>query len=41
MTEEFPVLSNNSEIRFNIHNPNVMILPPLNKEPLSRLHGGL
>lgn len=39
MTEEFPPMPSN--FRFNIHNPNAMILPPLSKEPLSRLNGGL
>ncbi|MCM1266071.1 MAG: hypothetical protein NC200_07720 [Candidatus Gastranaerophilales bacterium] len=41
MTEEFPIIQTNSRIRFNVHNPNAMILPPLSKEPLSRLNGGL
>lgn len=40
MTEEFPT-DPNSGLRFNIHNPNAMILPPHAKEPLSRLQGGL
>lgn len=38
MTEEFPPMPN---VKFNIHNPNAMILPAHSKEPLSRLQGGL
>lgn len=42
MTEEFkPTSQSNSFLRFSIHNPNVLILPPEAKEPLSRLQGGL
>lgn len=39
MVEEFPPMPSN--FRFNFRNPNSMILPPHNKEPLSRLQGGL
>lgn len=40
MTEEFPA-TQNSPYRFNIHNPNSMILPSGEKEHLANLHGGL
>lgn len=38
MRQEFPPIPG---MRFNIHNPNQLYLPPENKEPLSRLQGGL
>ncbi len=38
MTEEFPEEQN---LKFKIHNPNSMVLPPHAKEPLSKLQGGL
>ena len=38
MRQEFPPISG---MKFNIHNPNQLYLPPENKEPLSRLQGGL
>lgn len=41
MVEEFPANGNNFGFKFRIGNPNSMILPPHNKEPLSRLQGGL
>lgn len=42
MVEEFPLVQNNGfKFRFQINNPNAMILPPHSKEPLSRLQGGL
>lgn len=40
MVEEFAAAPNYG-FKFNIHNPNSMILPPHSKEPLSRLQGGL
>ena len=40
MAEEFPP-EQNYGFKFRLHNPNAMILPPLAKEPLSRLQGGL
>ncbi len=41
MIEEFPPSKNNFGMKFCFHNPNAMIIPPHNKEPLSRLQGGL
>lgn len=42
MVEEFPPDSmGNSMFKFCVHNPNLLILPPHAKEPLSRLQGGL
>lgn len=42
MVEEFPVQPvYNTYIKFSVHNPNSLILPPLSKEPLSRMLGGL
>lgn len=41
MIEEFPPEQNSFGMRFCFRNPNVMILPPYSKEPLSRLQGGL
>lgn len=41
MIEEFPPEQNSFGMRFCYRNPNVMILPPYSKEPLSRLQGGL
>lgn len=42
MVEEFPPeTQNNYGFKFNLRNPNIMILPPNSKEPLSRLQGGL
>ncbi len=38
MRQEFPPIPG---MKFNIHNPNQLYLPPENKEPLSRLQGGL
>ena len=38
MRQEFPPIAG---MKFNIHNPNQLYLPPENKEPLSRLQGGL
>ena len=38
MRQEFPHISG---MKFNIHNQNQLYLPPENKEPLSRLQGGL
>ena len=38
MRQEFPPIPGQ---KFNIHNPNLLYLPPENKEPLSRLQGGL
>ena len=38
MAEEFPALPG---FKFRIGNPNALYLPPHNKEPLSRLQGGL
>ena len=38
MRQEFPSIPG---MRFNIHNPNQLYLPPENKEPLSKLQGGL
>lgn len=38
MRQEFPPVPGQ---KFNIHNPNLLYLPPENKEPLSRLQGGL
>ena len=40
MTEEFPANAK-SPYAFNIHNPNTMILPPVAKEHLMNLQGGL
>ena len=37
MRQEFPPIPG----RRNFHNPNLLYLPPENKEPLSRLQGGL
>ena len=41
MREEFPEIPGQSKFMKMLHNPNVMYLPPENKEPLSRLYGGL
>ena len=42
MVEEFPPeTQSNYRFKFNFRNPNIMILPPNSKEPLSRLQGGL
>ena len=38
MRQEFPPIPG---MKFNIHNPNQLYLPPENKEPLSKLQGGL
>ena len=38
MRQEFPPIPG---LKFNIHNPNQLYLPPESKEPLSRLQGGL
>lgn len=38
MRQEFPPILG---MKFNIHNPNQLYLPPENKEPLSKLQGGL
>lgn len=40
MTEEFPNTQTN-KYGFNIHNPNAMMLPPISKTHLSKLHDGL
>ena len=39
MKQEFP--PEKSMYHFQIHNPNILYLPPESKEPLSRLQGGL
>ncbi len=39
MVEEFPPIP--SKFGINFRNPNILILPPHSKEPLSRLQGGL
>ncbi len=41
MVEEFPPEQNNYGFKFCIRNPNIMILPPHSKEPLSQIQGGL
>ena len=40
MTEIYPPIPNSKQ-RFCLHNPNLLKIPPHNKEPLSRLQGGL
>ena len=40
MTEVYPPIPN-SKLKFCLRNPNLLKIPPHNKEPLSRLQGGL
>lgn len=41
MIEVYPPQPKNSKLKFCVNNPNLLKIPPQNKEPLSRIQGGL